>query len=113
MDADVLFAAAAVTDFGVARAWYERFFGRPPDVVAHDEEVMWQVTMGGWLYVLRDTERAGSSMVTVAVADIESATAELVARGLVTGPIEPEGEAGLKALVRDPEGNSIVIIQVA
>jgi hypothetical protein len=40
MDVDVLFAGTAVTDFEEAQAWYERFFGRAPDVVATDEEVM-------------------------------------------------------------------------
>ena len=33
---------------------YARFFARPPDVVAHDEEVMCQATQRGWLYIVRD-----------------------------------------------------------
>jgi hypothetical protein len=36
--ASPLFAGVAVADFQEARAWYERFFGRAPNVVAHDEE---------------------------------------------------------------------------
>jgi predicted enzyme related to lactoylglutathione lyase len=112
VDVDVLFASAAVTDFKAAQAWYERFFGRPADVVAHDEEVMWQVTGTGWLYIVRDTEHAGKSVVAMAVSDIEETTSALEARGVATGPIQPEGEAGRKAVARDPDGNSIAIIQV-
>ena len=113
MHADVLFAAVAVTDFPTAQRWYEDLFGRPPDVVAHDTEVMWQVTPAGWLSIVGDADRAGASVVTVAVADIEATTAELGARGIEVGPIAPEGDAGRKALAHDPDGNTITIIEVA
>jgi predicted enzyme related to lactoylglutathione lyase len=113
MSVDVMFAGNAVSDFETARVWYERFFDRAPDVVAHDEEVMWQVTGAGWLYIVRDPQHAGHAIVAMAVPDIEEATAALHARGVATGPIEPEGNAGRKALVRDPDGNSIAIIEVA
>jgi hypothetical protein len=56
MDFDVLFAGVAVSDFKAAQGWYEHFFARPPDVVAHDEEVMWQVTERGWLYIVRNAD---------------------------------------------------------
>jgi hypothetical protein len=75
MDVDVLFAGNAITDFEQAQAWYERFFGRVPD--------------------------------------IEEVTSALEARGVTTGPIDQEGEAGGRAVVRDPDGNSIAIIEVA
>jgi hypothetical protein len=102
MDVDVLFAGAAVTDFEEAQTWYERFFGRAPGIVAKDEEVMWQLTGAGWLYIVRDTQYAGNSIVAVAVSDIERTTYALEARGLATGPIEQEGETSLKALVGTP-----------
>ncbi len=113
MDVDVLFVGVAVTDFGQARAWYERFFGRAPDVVAHETEVMWRVRDPGWLYILRDPEHAGSSFAALAVSDLEAATAELIARGVETGSIEAEGEGALKALVRDPDGNLLSLLEVA
>jgi predicted enzyme related to lactoylglutathione lyase len=113
MDANVLFAGVAVADFQEARVWYERFFGRAPDVVAHDEEVMWQVTDGGWLYILRDAEHAGNSIVAMAVSDIEGTVSVLEARGVSAGPIKPEGDAGRKAVFLDPAGNRLEIIEVA
>jgi predicted enzyme related to lactoylglutathione lyase len=113
MHVDVLFAGTAVSDFEEAKAWYERFFGRPPDVVAHDTEVMWQVAGAGWLYIVGDPEHAGNGIVALAVPDIDEATSTLQARGVATGPIAPVGEAGRKAMVRDPDGNAIAIIEVA
>jgi predicted enzyme related to lactoylglutathione lyase len=73
---------------------------------------MWHVTDRGWLYIVRDADHAGSSIVTMAVPDIEGAAAALAARGVTTGPIEREGDAGRKAVVLDPDGNSIAIIEV-
>ncbi len=113
MDVDVIFAGVPVSDFDAARAWYERFFGRPPDVVAHESEVMWRVTDRGWLYILRDPDRAGSSIVTMAVPDLDEAASALTARGVSPGAIEPEGDAGRKSVVADADGNSIALIEVA
>ena len=113
MDADVLFAGIAVADFGEARAWYERFLGRGPDIVAHDEEVMWQITGAGWLYIRRDPERAGNGIVAVAVSDIEATVSALERRGVSAGAIEPDGDAGRKAVVLDPDGNRLELVQVA
>jgi predicted enzyme related to lactoylglutathione lyase len=112
MEADVLFAGVPVSDFTTARAWYERFFGRPADLVAHEYEVLWQVTGGGWLYVVRDPDRAGRASVAIAVQAIDEAVAGLRARGVSTGPIEPQGETARKAIALDPDANSIAIIQV-
>jgi predicted enzyme related to lactoylglutathione lyase len=112
MDVDVLFAGVAVSDFDAALAWYERFFDRRPDIVAHETEVMWQITERGWLYVLRDVGHAGSSIVTLAVPDIEAATSALAERGVKVGPIAPEGDAGRKAIARDADGNTVAIIEV-
>ncbi len=113
MDVDVLFVGVAVSDFNTSRAWYERFLDRPPDVVAHDTEVMWQITEQGWLYVLRDVVHAGNSIVTLAVPDIEEAASALTARRIAIGPIQPEGDAGRKAVALDPDGNAIAVIDVA
>jgi len=112
MDVNVLFAGIAVSDFKAAQAWYERFFDRPADVVANEDEVMWQVTDRGWLYIVRDADHAGNGIVAMAVPDIEEATSALEAQGVTIGPIEPEGDAGRKAVALDPDGNSIAIIEV-
>jgi catechol 2,3-dioxygenase-like lactoylglutathione lyase family enzyme len=112
MDVGVLFACVPVSDFKAAQAWYERFFGRAADVVAHENEVMWRVTDGGWLYIVRDTDRAGNTIVAMAVSNIKEATAALRLRDVATGPILREGPAGWQTRVQDPDGNSIEIIEV-
>ena len=108
----MLFAGLPVADFPAASAWYERVFGRPADVVAHDEEVLWQVTTGGWLYIVRDPARAGTGSAAMAVPDLEVALAELAARDVTAGPVEPQGSAGRKAVARDPDGNALALIEV-
>jgi predicted enzyme related to lactoylglutathione lyase len=113
MEVNVLFARIPVSDFKAAETWYERFFARAADVVAHQEEVMWQVTDRGWLYIVRDPGRAGKCVVAMAVSDIQATTAALAERGVIPDSIEREGDAGWKARVSDPEGNSIEIIEVA
>jgi len=112
MKFDVLLAGVPVRDFTTARAWYERFFGRPPDVVAHAAEVLWQVSSGGWLYIVEDRERAGKSSIAIAVPVIDDAVSVLEARSLAIGPIEPQGATAKKAVAQDPDGNVIALIQV-
>lgn len=110
---EVLFASVPVTDLEVAVAWYESFFGRPPDVVPNENEVMWRVTDRGWLYVIRDAGRAGRTVVTISVADLEQFVEDLARRGITPGPIEGVGRAGWKATSLDADGNAVSLIQVA
>ncbi len=112
VDVGVLFVGLAVTDFRAAEDWYERFFARTADVVAHENEVMWQVSDRGWLYIVRDVDHAGNGIVAMAVSNIADTLSQLEARGIAAGPIEPEGDAGMKAIALDPDGNSIAIIEV-
>jgi predicted enzyme related to lactoylglutathione lyase len=111
MDAHVLFAGVAVSDFARAQAWYERLFGRAADVVAHATEEMWRVSDGGWLYIVRDPERAGHALAGVAVPDLDDAIAELRERGITPGPVTLEGGTARKAVVLDPDGNSVALIE--
>ncbi|HEY0521307.1 MAG TPA: VOC family protein [Ilumatobacteraceae bacterium] len=111
MKFETLFAGVAVGDFETARAWYERFFDRRADIVAHDTEVMWQTTSNGWVYIVSDVEHAGHSLVAIAVPDIDEAIAALRARGIESGPIERQSENAKKAIVIDPDGNSIGLVE--
>lgn len=93
--------------------WYVRFFGRPPDIVPNEQEVMWQVAGAGWPYVRQEPKRAGQGLVTIAVSDLAAAVHELGMRGIATGSIETVGEGALKARTQDPDGNNLDLIQVA
>jgi predicted enzyme related to lactoylglutathione lyase len=109
---EVLFSGVPVADFAPAVRWYERLFGRAADIVVHDGEVMWRIAETGWVYVVEDAKRAGNALVTVSVSDLDGAVREVAARGITSAPIEVVGEAGRKARISDPEGNTISLIQV-
>jgi predicted enzyme related to lactoylglutathione lyase len=113
MDAHVLFAGVAVTDVDAACTWYERLFGRPPDIIPNDDEAMWRVAGdAGWLYLVVDRPRAGRSLVAISVADLDVELGGLRGRGVEPEKVEPVGDAGRKATLRDPDANTIALIEV-
>jgi len=113
MKADVLFSGLPVADLSTALAWYERLLGRAADLVPNDSEAAWQLTAGGWIYVVRDPERAGHTIVTLIVDDLDGVCERIRERGISHGQIQSLGAAGRKALVTDPEGNTIALAEVA
>ncbi|MGH9091880.1 MAG: VOC family protein [Acidimicrobiales bacterium] len=110
--ADVLFAGVAVRDLAPAAEWYERLLGRPADIVVNEGEVMWRLADAAWLYLVVRPDRAGRSLVTVAVADLGATVATVAAAGVAVGPVAPVGDAGLKAVATDPDGNEVALIEV-
>jgi len=109
---EVLFAAVSVADFDGALDWYTRLFGRAPDITVHETEVMWRILEGAWLYVVLDRDRAGKSVVTLSVGDLDTTAARIAARGVRTDSFEQVGDAGRKATFRDPDGNVISFAEV-
>lgn len=109
-DVEHVFAGIAVADFHVALAWYERLFGRAPDVVVRDdEEVMWQLVPGGWVYVVHNAERAGQGLLTILVRDLQRHVEMLVERGIAVPEIETEPGLYRKIALEDPLGNMLSI----
>src|SRR5258708_28056872 len=100
-----LFAGVAVAQLEAALAWYERFLGRPPDMRPNDTEAVWQLTDGGSVYVVADEERAGKSLVTIMVDDIDADLAGMEERGIVTGPVDTAPGLFRRTALTDPEGN--------
>jgi len=110
---EVLFASIPVADLQASSGWYARLFGRPADIVPNEHELMWRIAENAWLYVIEDGERAGRTVVTISVGDLDRFVADLAARGIGAGPIEPVGDAGRKAVVVDDDGNVVSWIEVA
>jgi catechol 2,3-dioxygenase-like lactoylglutathione lyase family enzyme len=107
-----LFAGVAVEDYWRAIDWYERLFGRSPDVVVREgDEAMWRVSDDGWIYVVRDAGRSGNALVTILVPDLDEYLTVLAARGVDKPEIETEPGKYRKAAFEDPEGNTITIGQ--
>jgi len=113
MSMEVLFAGVRVRELAPAVDWYGRLFGRDPDIVPNDSEVMWRVADGGWLYVIEDAARSGLCLVTIAVADLDAARVELAIRDIAVGAIENVGDAARKLAFDDPDGNSLALVEVA
>jgi predicted enzyme related to lactoylglutathione lyase len=104
---NVLFAGIAVTDLGAAIEWYERLLGGPPDMAPNERERCWRLTGESWIYVVAEPERAGQSLVTVMVDDLDERLAGIRARGIEVGEIQTINESTRKAEIADPEGNRI------
>jgi glyoxylase I family protein len=112
MTFDHVFAALPVADYQPARDWYERLFGRPPDLIPNETEAAWQLTETAWVYVLADAGRAGGdAFVTVLVDDLDAHLSELADRGLATAAIETAPGLFRRTEIRDPEGNTIAFAE--
>jgi len=107
VDIKWFFAGVAVADYPSARAWYERLMGRPQDFTPQEHEAVWQIIENGWIYVVADSERAGKTLLTLMVDNLDRHVAELQERGIAVGAIETQPGRYRKAEVIDPEGNKI------
>jgi hypothetical protein len=112
MTMEVLFASVPVADLPTAMDWYQQLFGRPADLVPNESEAMWCVAGNGWLYVIKDPDRAGMTVVTISVDNLDQFVADLANRGIRSGPIDAVGDAGRKSNLVDADGNCISCIQV-
>jgi catechol 2,3-dioxygenase-like lactoylglutathione lyase family enzyme len=112
MDVEVAFTGVAVSDLEAGRDFYERFFGKPPDVLVNEIEVMWGVNESAWLYIVVDPARAGHALAALSVADLDAALAELASRGLKPSKLEEHEGGARKAVFFDPDGNTAALIGV-
>jgi predicted enzyme related to lactoylglutathione lyase len=111
MSVDHVLAVIPVADFEAAHDWYERLFGRPADNRPMEGRLVeWRVTDSGWVQVTRDADRAGSTLLNVAVDDLDRHVAEVSGRGLAPGTIETVNKGVRLSTIRDPEGNTITFI---
>jgi catechol 2,3-dioxygenase-like lactoylglutathione lyase family enzyme len=107
-----LFAGCAVADLAAARAFYERLFGREPDLVPNATEACWQLGEDTWVYVVVDAERAGGGISTILVDDLDAVVTDWATRGIAPVEIRAEGPDARKARVLDPDGNELGFAQV-
>jgi catechol 2,3-dioxygenase-like lactoylglutathione lyase family enzyme len=108
---DHLFAGVATADYKTALDWYERLFGRPPDVIVKEDEAMWQVAEAGWVYVIADSRRAGKALLALLVKNLEDHLAILAERGITAGAIETEPGLYRAVIVADPDGSMIKLFE--
>lgn len=106
-----VFAAITVRDRDAAIEYYERLLGAAPTMLPNDDEAAWQLTGGGWLYVLRDAARAGKAVVTLLVDDFDERLAAAAAAGIELGLVEMVAGTVRTTWITDPDGNRLQIGQ--
>jgi predicted enzyme related to lactoylglutathione lyase len=104
------FAALPVAQLAPALAWYERLMGRPPDMLPNASEACWKVAEEGWIYVVEDADRAGGTLITLVVDDLDRHLSEFAERGMEV-TLEERPGVWRKATARDPEGNTLSFAQ--
>jgi len=106
-----VFAGIPTANYVVALSWYERLFGRQPDMFPQDEEAAWELTDTGWIYLVGDVDRAGKSLLTLLVDNLDEQVAALAERGLTVDETETLSDGGRKAAYIDPDGNKTTFAQ--
>lgn len=101
-----LFAGIHVADFAAALPWYRNLLGEPA-MFPHDTEAVWQLAEHRLLYIVQRPERAGHSVVTVMVGDLDERSAEIAGRGLTPATEEDYGNGVRKVTYVDPDGNEV------
>ena len=112
MAVEHLFAGIPVSDLDVAVEFYERVFGRPPDLVPNDQEAAWRVTDSGWLCLYAGGGPATSAPHTLLVDDLDGFLTDVAERGIATGPVEAIGVSVRQSVITDPDGNRLKVGQV-
>jgi ketosteroid isomerase-like protein/predicted enzyme related to lactoylglutathione lyase len=100
----------SVADFECAAEWYERLFGRPADATPMGGLAEWHVEEAGGIQLLRDAERAGGSLITLLVDDLDAERERLERRGLTLGAALA-GDIARCAQITDPEGNQLTFAE--
>lgn len=104
-------AALAVPDTDLASGWYAALFDRPADERPMDGLLEWHFAGAGVVQVVRDADRAGGSLLTLQVADLQAAISSLRRIGVEpvdSGDVTSTG--GDYAVLRDPSANQITLV---
>jgi predicted enzyme related to lactoylglutathione lyase len=105
-------AGIAVADVDAALPWYERLFGRPADALPMAGLAEWHFASGGVVQLVASAERAGRSLLTLDVDDLERELEAMQERSLDAGPLDDTtSEKVLIATALDPERNAITLVE--
>lgn len=102
-------AAVPVRDADLARTFYERLLGAPPDDSPMPGLTQWNLG-GGVLQVVVDADRAGGGLATLLFDDLATAAEGVRTRGIDLDVAGGEVVTSV-AQVIDPDGNAITLVQ--
>jgi hypothetical protein len=108
-----VFSSIPVVERDTAMEWYERFAGRPADLIPNDSEAAWQLTDSSWLYVIAEPGRAGTALHTLLVDGLDTFVAGLTDRGIALGSTQTMDNGARFVIVTDPDGNRLKVAQVS
>jgi len=109
MNVDKVFSVIAVSDLDRAKGFYTQLFGRDPDGTPMAGLHEWHMPAAG-VQVLRDTDRAGQSMMTLIIDSLATVRTLLDHRGLTLGETFG-GDFAKVAQIDDPDGNRITFAE--
>ena len=104
-----VYAVVSTAQLARAHEWYSRLFGRSSDLHPMAEVHEWYFVNGG-VQLVADAERAGRSMLTVIVSNLDAIRAEMQTRHLALGPASG-GDFATVAQIQDPDGNRITFAE--
>jgi len=103
-------AEMMVSDHDTAVTWYSKLLGCNPDRRPMDGLVEWQVTDTASIQVFADPSKAGSSIVTFGVDDLDEHAQTFAEVGLeLDRQTTPRGQH--RGTITDPDRNLIVFAQ--
>jgi predicted enzyme related to lactoylglutathione lyase len=112
MPVNRVLAALAVADVDSAVRWYERLLGRPADALPMGGLAEWHFAQNGAIQLVEDADRAGRSLLTLDVGDLDRELVTLRERGLDPAAMDDTtSDKVLFATVTDPEGNAITLVE--
>jgi hypothetical protein len=102
-----LFAGIPVSEYTVARPWYERLLGGEPTFLAHETEAVWELDEHRYVYVVEDAKNAGGALITLFVDDLDARVDAIATRGIEPDERVTYSNGVRKTLYRDADGNEI------
>ena len=103
---DYLYAAIVVTDIDASADFYAKIIGRQPDDRPMDTLVQWRGFSNAGIQLFKDSAKAGNSMMTIVVSDVEKIGLSLKKQGIELGKVQ-KGDFGKIAQLSDPDGNLV------
>jgi hypothetical protein len=110
MQPRTIFAQLSCSNLSASIAWFEKLFGRAPDLRPMKGLAEWHHGESAGLQLFENAEHAGHGTLTLVVDDLESEHGRLASAGLRPSAIEPATFTSLVRL-RDLDHNLIVLAQ--
>ena len=104
-------AGIAVFNIEESLAWYQRLLGRPADRRPQETVAEWEFASGCGIQIFEDSERGGTSSITLIDSDIDARIDDLKKQDIEIRSTSAT-ETSRTAVIADPDGNQIRFAQI-